>query len=158
VRGSLPRTVWHGRRVEAAATGIVGIGYEGLDLEQFVARLLENRIDVLVDVRLTPISRKRGFSKTALGEAVSTAGVEYVHLPELGNPKADRPGFAGDAQELSDARGRYTDLLDAEAADAALDRLAALAEHNRVAVMCFEADEERCHRHVVLSEVRRRLG
>jgi uncharacterized protein (DUF488 family) len=70
--------------VEAAATGIVGIGYEVLDLEQFVARLLGNRIDVLADVRLTPISRKRGFSKTALGEAVSTAGVEYVHLSERG--------------------------------------------------------------------------
>jgi uncharacterized protein (DUF488 family) len=143
--------------MEAATMGIVGTGYEGLDLEQFVARLVEARIDVLADVRLTPISRKRGFSKTALGQAVSAAGIEYLHLRELGNPKANRPGFSGDERELSDARAGYANLLDNEAAEAALDQLAALAKQNRVAVMCFEANEERCHRHVVLSEVRRRL-
>jgi uncharacterized protein (DUF488 family) len=139
-----------------AVLGVTGVGYEGLDVDAFVSKLVELEVDVLADVRLTPISRKRGFSKTALAAAVSEAGVEYLHLRALGNPKDNRPGFAGDAAELSQARGRYAELLTADEAGNALDRLAELAEDHRVAVMCFEADEERCHRHVVLREVRNR--
>ncbi|XVV00187.1 DUF488 family protein [Actinosynnema sp. CA-248983] len=140
-----------------SVSGVVGVGYEGLDVEGFVSRLSDLGVQVLADVRLTPISRKKGFSKRALAEAVSAAGVEYLHLRELGNPKDNRPGFAGDGVALSRARGRYAELLDVEAADGALDRLTALARECRVAVMCFEADEERCHRHVVLQAVRARL-
>ncbi|GAA1294360.1 DUF488 domain-containing protein [Saccharothrix xinjiangensis] len=136
---------------------MVGVGYEGLDVEGFVSRLSDLGVQVLADVRLTPISRKKGFSKRALAEALSSAGVEYLHLRELGNPKDNRPGFAGDSAALSQARGRYAELLDVEAADGALDRLTVLARQRRVAVMCFEADEERCHRHVVLQAVRARL-
>jgi uncharacterized protein (DUF488 family) len=114
-------------------------------------------VDVLADVRLTPISRKRGFGKTALGEAVAAVGIEYVHLRELGNPKSNRAGFGGGPEELADARRRYAALLTQDVAQVALDRLAELARRRHVAVLCFEADESRCHRHVVLHEVRRRL-
>ena len=138
--------------------GVVGVGYEGLDVEGFVSRLADLRVRVLVDVRLTPISRKRGFSKRALAEAVTGAGLEYLHMRELGNPKDNRPGFAGDDAALSRARERYAELLGVRDADGALDQLVALAGERRVAVMCFEADEERCHRHVVLAAVRARLS
>ncbi|MDR1430587.1 MAG: DUF488 domain-containing protein, partial [Propionibacteriaceae bacterium] len=47
----------------------------------------------LVDVRQTPISRKRGLSKTALGAALSEAGIDYIHLRELGNPRDNRDGY-----------------------------------------------------------------
>jgi uncharacterized protein (DUF488 family) len=139
------------------SSGIVGTGYEGVDLDAFVTRLGEQRIDVLVDVRLTPISRKRGFSKTALSDAVISAGVDYVHLRGLGNPKTNRAGFGGNLQELAEARDRYAALLTDDAAEAALDELVELAKRQRVAVMCFEADEQRCHRDVVLHQVRLRL-
>jgi len=49
---------------------IVSIGYEGRSLDEFVQALKGHRVDVLIDVRLTPISRKKGFSKTALSEAL----------------------------------------------------------------------------------------
>ncbi|WP_394620062.1 DUF488 family protein [Lentzea sp. JNUCC 0626] len=143
--------------MHGTAPGIVGTGYEGVDLDAFLARLGEQRINVLVDVRLTPISRKRGFSKTALSTAVTSAGAGYLHLRGLGNPKTNRAGFGGSLQELSEARDRYSALLTDEAAETALDQLVELAKHQRVAVMCFEADEQRCHRDVVLHQVRLRL-
>lgn len=137
---------------------ITGTGYEGLDLDAFLTRLVEQRVDVLVDVRLTPISRKRGFSKTALKDAVTAAGIDYLHLRDLGNPKSNRGGFGGDRQELADARDRYAALLTHESAETALERLVELSRSHRVALMCFEADEGRCHRDVVLQEVRQRLA
>ncbi|WP_218130182.1 DUF488 family protein [Lentzea jiangxiensis] len=45
------------------------------------------RTDVLVDVRLNPISRKRGFGKTALTNAV-TWGLRYSYTSRLSCPAA----------------------------------------------------------------------
>lgn len=143
--------------VIGTAGPVLGVGYEGREIMQFVADLTAAGVDVLVDVRLTPVSRKRGFSKRALCEALTMAGIAYRHLPALGNPKPNRAGFAGPATELMAARDRYAALLDTPDAQSALDQLAARGCRERVAVMCFEADEERCHRHVVLAEVYRRL-
>src|SRR3954469_10422212 len=44
----------------------------------------------LVDVRELPLSRRRGFSKTALAAALASAEIEYEHVRELGNPKQYR--------------------------------------------------------------------
>lgn len=135
---------------------VIGVGYQGRDLTGFVTDLHAAGITLLVDVRLTPISRKRGFAKQALATALAQANIGYQHLPALGNPRTNRAGFAGDADELAAARRRYTDLLDEPAAQAGLDELAALSRTHRVAVLCFEADEQHCHRHVVLKQVRLR--
>ncbi|MCP2259750.1 Protein of unknown function, DUF488 [Streptoalloteichus tenebrarius] len=133
------------------------MGYEGQDVESFVRALTTTGVGTLVDVRLTPISRKRGFSKRALGAVLADAGIEYRHLRSLGNPKANRPGFAGTERELFEARERYGQLIRTPEAGAALDELARLARNGLVAVMCFEADERRCHRDVVLGELHQRL-
>ncbi|SEM69999.1 DUF488 domain-containing protein [Nonomuraea pusilla] len=72
--------------------------------------------ELLVDVRLTPISRKRGFSKTALATALAAAGIACRHMRALGNPKWNRAGFSGSPAEPGTARGVYADrLLAAEA-------------------------------------------
>ncbi|WTY53947.1 DUF488 domain-containing protein [Micromonospora sp. NBC_01412] len=56
---------------------------------------------------MTPISRKRGFSKSALSQALATQGIVYEHRRELGNPKENRPGFGGTREELESARAVY---------------------------------------------------
>ncbi|QJX02842.1 DUF488 domain-containing protein [Alcanivorax sp. IO_7] len=61
-------------------------GYEGVDIETFVGRLLDAGVDQVIDVRQYPISRKRGFSKTALSKCLAGAGIDYCHLRELGCP------------------------------------------------------------------------
>jgi uncharacterized protein (DUF488 family) len=137
------------------AGGLVGVGYEGRDLDGFLSALTADSVEVLADVRLTPISRKRGFSKRALGEALSGVGIDYQHYRVLGNPKPNRAGFWGAQPELEEARLRYQELLDADEAVHALEQLAATARSSRVAVMCFEADEMRCHRQVVLEQLQR---
>lgn len=143
-------------RTSQALGGVIGVGYEGRVIGDFVSELTAAGVTVLVDVRELPLSRKPGFSKTALAEALRTAGIEYVHLRALGNPKPNRSGFSGSPVELSGARERYRTSLRTEPAERALDHLADLARENSVAVMCFEADQHRCHRDVVLDELTRR--
>ncbi|MDQ7907124.1 DUF488 domain-containing protein [Phytohabitans sp. ZYX-F-186] len=139
-----------------SAAGIVGVGYESRTLTEFVDGLLADGVGRLVDVRLTPISRKPGFSKTALSRALSEVGIGYEHRPELGNPKVNRAGFAGDRDQLDQARRIYADMLRLPAAVQTLDSLAARSREELIAVLCFEADQARCHRDVVLAEIAER--
>ena len=60
------------------------IGYEGITVEEYLNRLIENDIRLLVDVRKNPLSRKYGFSKTKLSELLNNVGISYKHLPKLG--------------------------------------------------------------------------
>ncbi|MBB2498758.1 DUF488 domain-containing protein [Amycolatopsis echigonensis] len=137
--------------------GAIGVGYEGQEIGPFVEALARRGVTRLVDVRLTPISRKRGFSKTALGQALAEVGIVYDHRRELGNLKANRAGFAGTEAELAQAKSRYAELLDSAEGQASLNELGRLAASERIAVLCFEADQRRCHRDVVLGEIARRL-
>ncbi|MFJ3342306.1 DUF488 family protein [Streptomyces diastaticus] len=143
-------------QVTKVAPGLWSAGYEGRDIDSFVSSLLDNRIDVVADVRLTPISRKKGFSKTRLGQALAEAGIEYTHLHGLGNPKDNRaPFWEG---RLDVGRARFRGVLRSEEAQTDLERLAEHARQSRVAVLCFEKDESRCHRQVVLETVRKRAA
>lgn len=137
---------------------VIGVGYEGLDQDGLVSKLRVRGVKTLVDVRLNPISRKRGLSKTGLRDRLEADGITYEHLPALGNPRDNRDGFgevAGDA--AVEARNRFSDLLHSDAAHAALDRVITLSEAGTVALLCFEADETRCHRELVLAALRDRV-
>jgi uncharacterized protein (DUF488 family) len=133
---------------------LLGTGYEGKTQQQVCNALLTAGVDILVDVRLTPISRKPGLSKSALAQAVQEVGVKYLHLPELGNPKWNRAGFGGDALQLDGARDAFRRVVLSEpAAQAALRRVRELAVGLTVSLLCFEADQIRCHRDVVIAEL-----
>ncbi|MCQ4045892.1 DUF488 family protein [Streptantibioticus rubrisoli] len=134
--------------------GLWSTGYEGRTIESFVAALVEAEVQAVVDVRLTPISRKPGFSKTRLSVALADVGIAYRHLRELGNPKDNRaPFWEG---RLAEGRSGFRRVLQSAEANTQLDELVELAQRSRVAVLCFEQDEDRCHRQVVLEAVRER--
>lgn len=136
--------------------GVIGVGYQGQTIDQFVSSLEEMGVTCVIDVRLTPLSRKPGFSKSSLAQTLTSRGISYEHAHALGNPKENRAGFAGDEKQVKAARMRYVDELEAADARALLDELANRAQTERLALLCFEAETERCHRHVLLEEVQER--
>lgn len=132
----------------AAVTGtLVSIGYEGKSVDNLVNQLLEQGVRVLVDVRLTPLSRKPGLSKTKLSEALAAVGISYVHYRALGNPKDNRAGFRAGEPE---SRARYRNVLETAAASDALDHVSELLDGGAVALLCFEQDHAECHRDIVV--------
>ncbi|WPJ98131.1 DUF488 family protein [Coraliomargarita algicola] len=123
------------------------IGYEGIHFEEYLNKLIRNRVSVLCDVRRNPLSRKFGFSSRMLSKVLPKLGIEYVHFPELGiesdkrqelNSMADYERlFAGYREELPTRRE-------------GLERLQEVIEQNkRVALTCFEAEPHCCHRHCI---------
>ena len=80
---------------------IFTIGYEGATMGEFLSALQEARVGQVIDVRAVPNSRRPGFSKTPLRNALAEAGIGYVHLRALGTPAAGRAAArAGRKAEL----------------------------------------------------------
>jgi len=134
--------------------GVIGLGYEGATIEAFCDRVVELGVSIVADVRLNALSRKRGFSKNGLRAALAESGVNYLHLPALGNPRENREGFAVPGSRAGDAaRDRYRVLLATPQAAAALGTLAELVDGSTIAVMCFERDQHECHREIVIEQL-----
>jgi uncharacterized protein (DUF488 family) len=121
-------------------------GYEGLDLNTFLARLGEAGVRQIVDVRKLPLSRKKGFSKRALSAALVARGIEYVHINTLGCPKPTRERYREDGnwQTYEQSFRRYL-----KSQTAAVRVVAGLAKRKATCLICFEADYNRCHRSLV---------
>ena len=140
---------------------LVGWGYQGRTLEDLIHSMREVKATRLIDVRMTPVSRVKGFSKTRLRDHVESHGFIYEHLPQLGNPKKNRAGYATpDTPEARRAHMRYmTDILDSESGKAAIYYLSNLIEAKEIVyLLCFENNQRCCHRDQIIDEVNRIRG
>jgi len=134
----------------AAALTFYTIGHSTRPLEVFLAILLQNGIETLVDVRAFPRSRRYPqFDQETLSAALLSRGIGYRHLSALGGR---RPRL----RENSPNRGwreagfrNYADYMATPAFATGLAELLAIAQHSRVALMCAEAVPWRCHRRLI---------
>jgi len=125
---------------------IFTIGYEGLDLDEFLLLLKANDIEAVVDIRELPLSRKKGFSKNALSNALGFCGFDYVHIPELGCPKDIRNRYKID-RDWNAYGIAFSEYLRTQTTT--VTDLATMATISRCALLCFEADYNYCHRSIV---------
>jgi uncharacterized protein (DUF488 family) len=127
-------------------TVLFTIGYEGRSLENYLNALIRNGIRVLVDVRNNPVSRKPGFSKRQLERICRNVDIEYRHFPDVGIAPELRKGLKtqDDYNELFAAYRRK--VLPATVSTQQ-EILNILQCYRRIALTCFEAESQRCHRH-----------
>jgi hypothetical protein len=135
---------------------IGSVGYERYKYNNdFAQQLAGAGVLRLIDVRELPISRRRGYAKTALGEAMAAVDIEYVHVRALGNPKPFRDLYkSGRAVE---GRALYQRFLLEERREA-LHELVELLREKPSALMCVEHDPATCHRTVIIEALRDELG
>lgn len=123
------------------------IGYENANLDDFIATLGMGGVDVVVDIRDRAQSRRKGFSKSALSDALSASGIEYLHFRELGDPKEGRE--AARNGRIDDFRVIFSEVMNSSEAQEALKDIEKLAREKRVCLMCYERDQRTCHRKIV---------
>jgi uncharacterized protein (DUF488 family) len=124
------------------------IGYEQATVDAVIAVLVEAGTEVLADIRYLPLSRRPGFSKTALAGSAREVGIDYRHLKPLGTPAEGRAAARrGDRAGLSRV---YAGQLELPEALAAMAELRALASEKRVALLCYEREASQCHRSLLI--------
>ncbi len=128
------------------------LGHSTRSQEALVALLQEAGVELLVDVRSYPRSRRNPqFDAEALAAALGRAGIGYAHLKALGG----RRGPAKDAAPSPNAAWReagfrnYADYALTPAFQAGLADLRAAARARPTAIMCAEALWWRCHRRII---------
>jgi uncharacterized protein (DUF488 family) len=135
---------------------VATIGYEGAPLGEVLGRLNDAGVELLIDVRAVAASRRAGFSKTILGNSLNEVGIGYLHLRDLGTPKAGR--IAARAGRTAEMAHIFDTHLQTAAAQGALAQAVELSLGRRVCLLCYEADPACCHRAIVAAQIRARTG
>ncbi len=128
------------------------IGYEGITVEEYLNRLIENGIRLLVDVRKNPLSRKYGFSKTRLCELLNNVGIGYQHLPKLGIVSDKRKSLKT-SQDYRNLFSNYEKTVISEEQQSIAQLYDFYLGFDRIAITCFEECHTMCHRHKVADAV-----
>jgi len=127
------------------------IGYEQATVPGVMAALRDAGVEILADIRALPLSRRPGFSKTALAANAREAGIEYVHFKALGTPAEGRA--AARRNDHATLERIYAAQLELPEAIAAGAKLADLATERRVALLCYEREAHGCHRTLLRQEI-----
>ena len=130
---------------------LVTTGYEQHQTpDALVCELVAAGVYRLLDVRELPLSRRRGFSKTPLADALADAGIVYEHQRALGNPKPLRDLYRSGRQPEGEA-GYRAYIRNGSAW--AVDELAGSLSSVLTCLLCFEADHRACHRQLIVDEL-----
>lgn len=127
------------------------IGYEGREIGEFIDRLKQFSVSRLIDVREIPISRKKGFSKSALKEKLENEKIEYIHVKALGSPSEIRNKLRTDwnydlfFKEYSRHLSRNMDVIEV---------VYGYLSEGVNCIMCFESTPEKCHRSKVADKIK----
>ena len=126
------------------------IGHSTRTLEEVIEALRAHSIEILVDVRSFPMSRRLPhFNRESLEKALPEAGIRYVWMKELGGRRkkilADSPNIA----LRNDSFRNYADYMLTPEFQKAVAELIKLAKKSRTAYMCAERVYFRCHRMLI---------
>jgi uncharacterized protein (DUF488 family) len=127
---------------------IFTIGYESVTQAEFLAALRQGGVERVIDVRAVPNSRRPGFSKNLLKNALAEVGIDYVHLRALGTPAEGRA--AARAGRHADLERIYAGQLELPEAIAEGAQMLELAREKPSALLCYEREPCGCHRSLLL--------
>jgi uncharacterized protein (DUF488 family) len=128
---------------------VLTIGHSTRPLGEFIGLLQAHEVECVADVRTVPRSRYNPqFNRDTLPAALAAAGIDYVHLAELGGFRPTVPDSVNLGWRNASFRG-YADYMQTPEFDRAIGCLIELAQSRRLAVMCAEAVPWRCHRSLI---------
>lgn len=125
------------------------IGHSTRSFEELVEMLHSFQIEMLVDIRSYPGSRRYPhFNKEALEISLPQNNIQYTHLKMLGGRKKVNPNSKNTTWRNIAFRG-YADYMETDDFKKGIEELETIAIKKRTAYMCSEAVWWRCHRSMV---------
>jgi uncharacterized protein (DUF488 family) len=128
---------------------IYTIGHSTHTREEFLDVLRAHDIQLLVDVRTVPRSRKNPqFGIDLLPSELESAAISYLHLKSLGGLRHAARNSPNTGWRNDSFRG-YADYMTTDGFRQGLGELEELARRQRLAIMCAESLPWRCHRSLI---------
>jgi uncharacterized protein (DUF488 family) len=125
------------------------IGHSTRSIDEFTALLKAHSIELLVDVRRWPMSKRYPhFNREALSESLQAKGVAYNWRQELGGFRKPAVDSVNTAWRVATFRA-YADFMLTGDFARIIQELEPIALKQRVALMCAEAVPWRCHRQLL---------
>ena len=135
--------------MEATSKNIWTIGHSTRTLEEFMAILRSFNIEMVVDVRHFPGSKKYPhFNKEELGVSLKSGNINYQHVIDLGGRRKANKESQNTAWRHPAFRA-YADYMETQQFENGVNLLKRIAETDRTAYMCSEAVWWRCHRAMI---------
>jgi len=125
------------------------IGHSTRTFDEFLQLLQASGIELLVDVRTYPGSRRfPHFSSENLEPLLAEEKIGYLHLKALGGRRKPRINSLNTAWKNPGFRG-YADYMETGDFRQAIEQLEKAAKEMKVAFMCSEATWWNCHRSLI---------
>jgi len=126
------------------------IGHSTRALDELVNALKAHAIEVLVDIRSLPMSRRLPhFNRESLQTSLPVVGIKYVWMKELGGRRKKIRDDSPNTAMRSESFRNYADYMLTPEFEGGISQLLGLAEGSRTAYMCAERVYFRCHRMLV---------
>ena len=126
------------------------IGHSNRSLDDFLALLASEQIELVADIRRFPASRAHPhFNADTLAASLAQQHIGFQHYAGLGGRRNTRLPNSPNTAWRVDSFNRYADYMTTPEFTTALDELTAAADEQRMAIMCSEAVPWRCHRRLV---------
>ncbi len=128
---------------------IFTIGHSNRPMEEFLRLLDAHGVRRVADIRTIPRSRHNPqFNAEALAASLSSAGIDYVPIKELGGLRHAKSDSINTGWKNASFRG-FADYMQTPEFAAGVDSLIRIAAEKTTAIMCAEAVPWRCHRSLV---------
>jgi len=125
------------------------IGHSTRTIEKFIELLKAHRIELVVDVRRWPMSKRYPhFNREALDCSLSEVGIDYLWRGDLGGFRKPAPDSVNTAWQVGAFRA-YADFMLTAEFDKIIGEVEPIASEQRIVLMCAEAVPWRCHRQLL---------
>ncbi len=131
---------------------IYTVGHSTKAIPEFVELLEPVRIEIVVDVRSIPKSRRNpDYNLDRMPELLAARQIGHEHIVELGGRRGKARGVSPDLNAFWDNQSfhNYADHALSEDFAMGLGRLVEITHRHRCAIMCSEAVWWRCHRRII---------
>lgn len=132
-------------------------GYAGMRSDEFIAKMQENSIRLVIDVRTSAVSRMDWANKMRLKELLHANGISYRHYPGLG-------GRPKDPTLYTDGKVDYDKLIGSMEFIESINRVAEGVRTMRkmkktinIVFLCAERNKEDCHRWLAVAKALKAL-
>jgi len=129
---------------------VYSMGFSNRTWDDTIAILGKFEIHRLVDIRTLPGSKHTPqFNQEELRDCLPKAGIEYVHMKNLGGLRKPVKDSSINAAWKNDSFRGYADYMQSSQFAIAVDDLVRLLEETTTVYTCTEALFWRCHRQLV---------